>query len=371
MSSSIHHLDFETEERFITDVFKGVGVPVEDARICADVLVTADKRGIDSHGIGRLKTIYYDRIVSHKIQQPVTKFEVVSDRKATAVVDGHHGMGMVISTRCMKMAIDKAKRYGIGIVVARNSTHYGIAGYYPMMACRENMIGFTSTNARPSIAPTWGVENMLGTNPLVFGFPTDEDFIFTNDYASSVTQRGKIEQYEREGKRLPEGWVINRKGKTETDPTTVLKGLVDGTMALTPLGGIGEDTGGYKGYGYATVAELLSAVLQQGAFLKQLSGFDENGDRAPYRLGHFFMAVNIEFFTEVEAVKKSTGDILRALRASAKAPGAERIYTCGEKEYLAWLDRKDKGAPINEALGKQLVAIRDELGLKQYRFEFE
>ena len=133
------------------DVFKAIGVPEDEARTCADVLITSDKRGIDSHGIGRLKPIYYDRIVHQKIQQPVTELNVVRDHLSTAVVDGHHGMGMVVANRCMEMAIEKAKQYGMGMVVARNSTHYGIAGYYPLMACRENMIGITGTNARPQL----------------------------------------------------------------------------------------------------------------------------------------------------------------------------------------------------------------------------
>jgi LDH2 family malate/lactate/ureidoglycolate dehydrogenase len=363
-------LDFDTLEQFMRDVFEAIGVPPADAAVCADVLITADKRGIDSHGIGRLKTIYYDRIVKHKIQQPVTRFEVLRDRGATAVVDGRHGMGMVIAKRCMQMAIDKAREYGIGMVVARNSTHYGIAGYYALMACEQGMIGLTGTNARPSIAPTFGVENMLGTNPLVFGIPTDEEFPFTNDYATSISQRGKIEQYAREDKELPPGWVIDRSGGTKTDPVAVLKDLVDGAAALAPLGGIGEETAGYKGYGYATVVEILSAALQQGAFMKQLTGF-EDGRRVPYRLGHFFQAINIDFFTDLGEFKKTTGRILRELRASAKAPGAERIYTCGEKEHLAWLERREPGVPVNEELQKQILAMRDELGLDQYKFSFE
>jgi len=358
-------------ERFMVDVFVGIGVPKDDARTCADVLIAADKRGIDSHGVGRLKTIYYDRIVHYGIQKPVTEFELVRDHMATAVVDGHHGMGMVVSTRCMRMAMDKARTYGIGMVVARNSTHYGIAGYYPLMACRENMIGLNGTNARPSIAPTFGVENMLGTNPLVFGFPTDEEFPFTNDYATSVSQRGKIEKYERDGAALPAGWVINHDGGTMTNPTEVLKALVAGEAALTPVGGIGEEGGGYKGYGYATVVEILSAALQQGAFMKALSGFDAEGNRQPYCLGHFFIAIDIAAFTDVDAFKKTTGDILRALRASQKAPGQDRIYTCGEKEHLAWLERKDRGVPVNPALQEQIVTMRDELGLTQYSFPFE
>lgn len=370
MAGKAYRLDFQTLEQFMRDVFEGIGVPPEDAAVCADVLITADKRGIDSHGVGRLKTIYYDRIVKDKIQEPVTRFEVLSDRKATAVVDGHHGMGMVIARRCMQMAIDKAKEYGIGMVVARNSTHYGIAGYYPLMACEQGMIGLTGTNARPSIAPTFGVENMLGTNPLVFGMPTDEDFPFTNDYATSISQRGKIEQYAREHKALPPGWVIDRSGSTKTDPAAVLRDLVDGAAALTPLGGIGEETAGYKGYGYATVVEILSSALQQGAFMKQLLGF-EDGGRVPYRLGHFFQAVNIKFFTDLEAFKKTTGRILRELRGSARAPGAERIYTCGEKEHLAWLERREIGVPISDELQKQILEMRNELGLDKYKFSFE
>jgi len=367
----ICNLPFDDLEAFMVAVFESIGVPTEDARTCADVLIMSDKRGIDSHGVGRLKPIYYDRIVHQKIQQPVTQFEVVRERGATAVVDGHHGMGMVIGKRCMEMAIEKARTYGLGMVVARNSTHYGFAAYYPIMACQAGMIGLTGTNARPSIAPTFGVENMLGTNPLVFAMPSDEDFPLTNDYATSIIQRGKIEQYDREGKSCPAGLVIDRQGNTKTDSAQVLKDLVSGEAALTPLGGIGEETAGYKGYGFATVVEVLSAALQQGHFLKQLSGIGEDGKPRPYGLGHFFLAIDIEHFCDLAAFKKTTGDILRELRASQKAPGAERIYTPGEKEYLAWLERKDKGAPVDEALQKQLITMRNEQGLSGFRFPFE
>ncbi len=371
MGNDVCWVAFDTMEAFMADVFRGIGVPDADARVCAEVLITADKRGIDSHGIGRLKPIYYDRIVQDRVQNPVTEIEVVRDRLATAVVDGHDGMGMVVATRCMNMAIEKARTYGLGMVVARNSTHYGIAGYYPMMACRANMIGLSGTNARPSIAPTFGVENMLGTNPLVFGMPTDEDFIFTNDYATSISQRGKIEQYAREGKPLPAGWVIDQDGNTMCDAAAVLDALVDGTAALCPVGGIGEENGGYKGYGYATVVEILSSALQQGAFLKQLLGVDGQGNKVPYRLGHFFMAIDIEAFTDVNAFRRTTGDILRALRASRKAPGESRIFTAGEKEHLAWLERRDKGVPVNPVLQGEIITMRDELGLQGYRFAFE
>ena len=368
-SKDIVWIDFDSLENFMVDVFKGIGVPEEDARICADVLITSDKRGIDSHGIGRLKPIYYDRIKAG-IQSPKTNIEIVKDGPTTAVIDGHNGMGQVIATKSMALAIEKAKKMGLGMVAVRNSTHYGIAGYYALMAIKEGMIGITGTNARPSIAPTFGVENMLGTNPLTFGIPSDEEFPFVLDCATSITQRGKIEFYDRAGKEIPPGWVIGQDGKARTDTHQILQDLKTGKAALAPLGGIGEETAGYKGYGYSAVVEILSAALQNGKYLKMLSGV-EDGKPVPINLGHFFIAINISSFIELELFKKISGDILRSLRSSKKAPGAERIYTAGEKEYLAWLDRKDKGAPINQNLQQQIITLKEELGLTQYKFPFE
>lgn len=218
-------------------------------------------------------------------------------------------MGHVVSHKAMSMAIEKARTYGIGMVTVRNSNHYGISGYYATMATRKGLLGITGTNARPSIAPTGGVENMLGTNPLVFGMPTDEEFPFVLDCATSVSQRGKIEVYGR-AETLPEGWVIDNEGRSRTDTLQVLKDLTTGKAALTPLGGIGKVTAGYKGYGYATVVEILSAALQAGSFLKALNGFDENGNQIPYPLGHFFITIDPEFFMGLETFKKITGQIL-------------------------------------------------------------
>ena len=360
---------FDTMERFMVDVFMGVGVPEAEARICAENLITADKRGIDSHGVNRLKPIYYDRIIDG-IQNPITQFEIVREGPTTAVVDGHDGMGHVIGKRAMQMAIDKAKDYGLGMVVVRNSTHYGIAGYYATMATDNNMIGITGTNARPSIAPTFGVENMLGTNPLTFGMPSDEEFPFVLDCATSITQRGKVEIYDKLDKDMPAGWVIGQDGGTKTNPHEVLKELIAGTAALTPLGGIGEETAGYKGYGYATVVEILSAALQQGSFLKMLNGFDANKNKIPYHLGHFFIAINVEAFCDIADFKKTTGDILRDLRASKKAPGYDRIFTAGEKEYYTYLERKPTGVPINEQSQKEIKQLIADLKLTGYDFPF-
>ncbi len=354
--------NFETLERFMKDALVCFGVPEPDAEIVTDVLIASDKRGIDSHGIGRLKPIYLDRI-DWGILNPITKIDIVKESETTAVLDGNNGMGHVVSKKAMQMAIDKAKQHGMGMTAVRNSTHYGIAGYYTLMACETGMIGITGTNARPSIAPTFSVENMLGTNPLTIGFPTDEEFPFVLDCATSVSQRGKIESYSRAGKELPPGWVIDVNGNTRTDTAQILIDLTKGKAALTPLGGLGEDTAGYKGYGYATVVEVLSAALQGGSFLKALNGFDEEGKRIPYPLGHFFIAINIENFLGPEIFKTIAGSIVRDLRNAQKAPGAERIYTAGEKEWVAWQYRKDHGCPVPVALQKQMLEIRDRCKL--------
>ena len=363
------YVSWDLMNRFLIDAFKGYGVPEEDAAICADVLLESDRRGIESHGCNRFKPIYIDRIVDG-IQNPVTKIDVLKETATTAVLDAGDGMGMVVSHKAMEMAIEKAKKYGLAMIAVRNSTHYGIAGYWTTMATKAGMIGMTGTNARPSIAPTFGVENMLGTNPLTVGFPTDEEFPFMLDCATSITQRGKIEYYARVGKDTPAGMVIGRDGSAQTDSKQILKDLNTGNAALAPLGGIGEELAGYKGYGYATVVEVLSAALQAGSFLKALNGLDAEGKKMPYHLGHWFLVIDPEAFMGLDSFKKTCGDILRDLRASQKAPGEERIYTAGEKEYLVWLERKDKGVPVSEPVQKEILAIRDKLGLP-YTFPFE
>jgi LDH2 family malate/lactate/ureidoglycolate dehydrogenase len=277
-------------------------------------------------------------------------------------------MGHVIAKRAMEMAIDKARTYGMGMVAVRNSSHYGIAGYYTNMAADAGMIGICGTNARPSIAPTFGVENMLGTNPLSFAMPTDEEFHFSLDCATSVSQRGKIEVYARRNQPVPEGWVIGHDGTSKTDPHQILEELTQGLAALAPLGGISEETAGYKGYGYATVVEILSAALQGGPFLKALSGV-QDGKKVPHRLGHFFIAIDVSAFTELDEFRHTTGEILRQLRASKKAPGHGRIYTAGEKEYYTRQERAKNGIPINESLQKDMRVLQEELGLK-YEFPF-
>jgi len=367
ISDGIKYIEAKTLESFMRDVFIGLGVPKEDAEIIAEVLITSDLRGIDSHGVQRLK-MYYDRIKAG-IYEVKTKIDILKEGPTTAVWDGNCGMGHVIAYKAMSTAIKKAKEYGLGAVAVRNSTHFGIAGYYSLMAIREGMIGLTVTNARPSIPPTFGVEPMLGTNPLTVGAPTDEDFPFLIDCATSIIQRGKVELYERINKPLPENTVIDDKGNFMTDAGMVLEKMLERRAALLPLGGKGEDTSGYKGYGYATVVELLSAALQEGIYLRDTLGIEENGQKR-LKVGHFFLAINIDSFAGLDSFKNTAGNIMRGLRTSPREPGAERIYTAGEKEYDAESERAKRGIPLNKSLQNDVKLMQKELGLDNYIFNF-
>jgi L-2-hydroxycarboxylate dehydrogenase (NAD+) len=367
---------FEYMTSFMKDTFVAYGVPEEEANTCADVLIESDKRGIDSHGIGRLKPIYCDRM-DQKILQAYKPIEVLKETETTALVDGNLGLGLYIGPYCMKMAIEKAKAHGVGFVVAKNSTHYGIAGYYATMAADAGCIGFTGTNARPSIAPTFGVEPMLGTNPLCFGIPSDDDFPFVIDCATSVNQRGKIERYAREGKPTPKGAVIDNDGIERTDTDGILKDMVLGKCALTPVGGAGDEMGGYKGYGWATVVELLCTAAQSGPFGEDVCGVDrKTGKPCPMPLGHFFLAIDISAFCKVETFKENSGKLLRALRGSKKSPtGPGRIYTAGELEHIARTERTAAGGVVvPAALQKNMKDLRDkfpELKEKYAKLPFE
>jgi LDH2 family malate/lactate/ureidoglycolate dehydrogenase len=368
MEESVVFLQVDALRSFIRDVFVRCGAPEADAETCADVIIESDLRGIESHGIGRLK-YYYDRMKSGQ-HQVVTHFEVVKETPTTAVVDGHHGLGMVIGTRSMQMAIDKARAAGLGAVAVRNSTHYGIAGYYPSMAVKNGMIGISVTNARPSVSPTFGVQPMLGTNPIAFGAPTDEEFPFLYDAATPIAQRGKIEVAARAEKPIPEGWIIDENSQPMTDPVQTLAALGKQTASFLPLGGAGETLGGHKGYGLGTMVEILCASLQSGAFLHGLTGIDPDGRPQPFKVGHFFLAINIEFFIPLEEFKRTTGNILRELRNSKKAPGQARIYTAGEKEYENARIVRASGVPVNRNLQKELKFLQVELGLEDYNFPF-
>jgi len=352
----------ERMREFTIQALVRMGVPMEDARITTEILLVADVWGIRSHGIAHLK-LYHDRIRKGH-QRATTKIEIVRDLPTTAVMDGGNGMGQVVGFNAMKLAIDKARRLGMGAVAVRNSSHYGIAGYYAKMAIDEDMLGMAFTNARPAVTPTFGAYPLLGTNPIAFGVPTDEPFPFLFDAATAVAARGKIEVLEHAHKPTPAGWIINADGTMPTDSEQILKDMVSKQAALLPLGGAGELFGGHKGYGLGTMVEILSSTLQSGAYLSGLTDFDKDGKPQPLRIGHFFMAMRIDNFVSVDEFKKNTGILLRELRAARKVPGAERIYTAGEKEYYRTLRINKEGLDISLGLQKNLKGLAKELDLE-------
>jgi L-2-hydroxycarboxylate dehydrogenase (NAD+) len=346
---------------FMIGALLKMGVPQADAEIVADVLIASDLYGVQSHGIAHLR-MYYQRI-KIGLLQPVTNWTIVNETPTTAVIDGGNGMGMVVAYHAMKTAIEKARQSGLGAVAVRNSSHYGIAGYYSRMAVRAGMVGMSFTNAHPSIAPTFGVEPMLGTNPIAFSAPTDEDFTFTFDAATSIAPRGKLEIAERAGKQIPVGWVIKQDGSLATDSTHLLEDMEKGEAALLPLGGSGELMGGHKGYGLATMVEILSSAFQDGAYLSELHDKDKDGNPHPSRIGHFFLAMNIESFVPLDHFRKTVGGIVGELREYGNAIGNHKIYTAGEKAHNNAVLARRAGIKIPPGVQNMLQALSMELGI--------
>jgi LDH2 family malate/lactate/ureidoglycolate dehydrogenase len=353
---------------FMEEALQAMGVPAEDAKIIADVLITSDLWGIASHGVAHLK-MYHERM-KKGLQLPVTHWTVVKDTPTTAVVDGGNGMGMVVGYHAMKIAIQKAWQYGIGAVAVRNSSHYGVAGYYSRMALNEGMVGLSMTNAHPSVAPTFGVTPLLGTNPIAIAVPTDEPFPFLFDAATAVVTRGKIEVAARAGKPIPSGWVIGQDGTPLTDTSTLIEQMNKDKAALMPIGGIGELMGGHKGYGLATMVEIFSAAFQNGAYLAELHDTDAQGNPHLLCIGHFFMAINVENFLPLAEFKKITGNMMSELRGSRVSPGQERVYTAGEKEYYNTQYVLENGVEIAPGVCKALTILRKELNLPDHDLGF-
>jgi L-2-hydroxycarboxylate dehydrogenase (NAD+) len=362
------YVPVERLTHFAIEALVRMGVPEDDARIVAEILLASDLCGVRSHGIAHLE-MYHKRI-KMRLQLPVTRWTIVRQTPTTAVVDGGNGMGMVVGKNAMRIAIEKAREHGVGAVAVRNSSHYGIAGYYTRMAAREGMVGMSFTNAHPSIAPTFGTEPMLGTNPIAFSAPTDEDFAFTYDGATSIAPRGAIEVAARAGKPIPAGWVMREDGTLPTDATHLIEEMNRNEAALLPLGGSGETMGGHKGYGLATMVEIFSAAFQDGAFLSELHDTDKEGKPHFLSVGHFFLALDVEHFVPLGSFGKTAGSIVRELRASRKAPGEERIYTAGEKAHRTAARVTTEGVEIPPGLQRNLRELRAELDIVNHDLGF-
>jgi LDH2 family malate/lactate/ureidoglycolate dehydrogenase len=325
-----------------------------DAQIVAEVLVASDLRGIESHGVARLESYYVNRIRNGTLEAR-PKVEVVRETPGSILLDAGNGLGHPAATRAMRAVIEKAAQNGSAFGAVRNSNHYGIAGFYAMLALEHDMIGIASTNTIRYGAPTHGKSLMLGTNPFAYAIPAGQEPAFVFDFATTTVPRGKLEVYQRKEKALNAGWAIDAAGNPATSAADALKG------ALLPLGGFGVDNGGHKGYGLGLLVDILCGVLSGGAFGNGLP-LPESGPQ-PGKISHFFGAFRIDGFRDPEAFKRDMDAELRAFKNSEKVAGQERIYVAGEIEYEKTLAHRRNGVPVHVKVWNGLERLAGELDL--------
>ncbi len=354
-------IDVSILREFCTNVFCRMGVSPEDAAITVDVLIAADQRGITSHGVQRLKR-YVDGIRSGVIK-PEADFKLVKETPNTLLVSGGDGLGQVISFKAMQLVITKALQNNVALAVIRDSNHFGIAGYYAMMALEYGLIGISLTNAVPNIAPTFGKERLLGTNPIAIAIPSGENRPIVLDMATSTVPFGKIEVYQREGKKLPLSWALDGNGNACADPSRVINDKSCSKFGgLFPLGGSGEESGGHKGYGLSLVVDLLCGVLSGSQFGPNIHAFNNTLGRPSNKVSHFLGAINIEAFIDLNIFKTAVDSYVNLIRNSAKAKDCNRIFIHGEKEFEQFEKQKESVLVLNSVV-EELRGIGYEMGL--------
>ena len=346
---------------FGSETFRKLGVPEGDAGIAADVLVAADLRGIDSHGVARLRGFYVDRLRAGAMS-PRPRVRVLCETPVTAVIDGGSGLGHPIAHKAMNLAIGKAGAAGAGFVVVRNSNHFGIAGYYAMMALDSGCIGLCMTSTNPWVVPTFGRDAVLGTNPIAVAVPSGRQRPFVLDMSTSAAPVGKLEVHDRLGSAMPSGWAADERGMPTTAPGEVLRNVRQSVGGgLLPLGGAGEETGGHKGYGLSLWVDIFT-ILLSGGLLGALARHPES-DGGP-RLGnvcHFFGAWRVGAFRPLCEFQAAVDELLQRLKASHKAEGQDRIYVAGEKEFEEADRRQRDGIPLPAPVVADLRSLASEL----------
>jgi len=330
-------------------VFQKVGVAKDDAALLTDTLIEANLRGVDTHGVTRVLCTYVKRIQAG-VMSPRTKIAVVREHASTALIDCKNSIGQVGAARAMRLAIDKAAKTGVAFVAVTHSNHYGAAAYWAMMAPEHGMIGFSSTNAPATVAPTGGRTAMLGTNPFAIAIPAGQEQPLVLDLATTVVARGRVMLYAKQNKPLEPGWAFDERGVPTTDPHAALKGL------LAPIGG-------YKGYGISLAIDLLCGVLTGSSYGSHFPGFLADNLKDPTDVGSVFAAINVESFMDLPEFKASMDTALREMKNSERAEGVKRIYIPGEIELETKADRLKHGIPIPEPVVKDLVALGQELSV--------
>lgn len=358
METQVVRIQGEALESFCQRVFQSLDLSEEDAITAARVLVAADARGIPSHGVARLGR--YVNGLKTGVICPQAPVEVLVDTPASVVIDAHGAMGAPVSVRAMRLVIEKARGNGAAFGCVRDSNHFGIAGYYAMMALPEDMLGVAMTNTAALAVPTFGRQVMYGTNPLAFAAPADEERAFVLDMSTTVVTRGKIEVYERLGKELPAGWAVDRAGQPAKDARILLDDMFHRRGGgLLPLGGAGDDLGGHKGYGLAIMVDILCAVLCAAPCGPELSDTETSAGR----VSHFFGAIKIAAFRDPQGFRRQMDRLLRGLRESPPAEGAERVYFAGQKEFEREAECLRLGVPLQRTTYAEICAIGQEYGV--------
>jgi LDH2 family malate/lactate/ureidoglycolate dehydrogenase len=328
-------------------IFRGHEVRPEDARTAAEVLVASDMRGIESHGVARLEQ--YVKAIDAGVLDPQAQPEIVRQSGATALVDAHNGLGHVAGVYAMRLAIEKARVADVGVVSVRHSNHYGIAGYYAMMALDHDFIGISLTDSSPLVAPTGGRTAMLGTNPIAFAAPTGGPFPFVLDMATSTVPRGRIEVAARKDLPLGPGWSLDASGRPTRDARAALEG------ALLPLGGAAESAG-YKGYGLAAMVEILTGVLSGSLYGPLIARLWETA--RPSDLGQFFLALRPDAFGSLEGFQQRLQHLQDLLKQGPLAVDEAEILIAGEKEARNTERNRREGIPVHPTV----VATLEQLG---------
>ena len=350
-----HHVSYEALKKFCIEVFQGYKFNKTQAEQITDVLLAADLSGIESHGVQRL--IRYHKEITSGLVKIDAKPEIVFETPLSAVIEGNDCMGQTLSVDAMNLAIEKAKKSGFGMVTVRNSNHYGVAGYYSRMAAAEGLIGMSMTNTEAIMVPTFGRQAMLGTNPIAFAMPA-EPTIYSFDAATTVVPRGKLEVYVKRGNGLPLGWAVDEEGHDSDDADRVLKNIIAKTGGgILPLGGCGEMTSGYKGYGFAMLCEIATAILSGGTTSNYIY-------KTPGRanIAHCFIALDYGMFGDKAQIEANLSKYLQEVRDSNKAEGQDRIYIHGEKEAEAHERVLREGVYLNDKTYAEMQMIGEYTG---------
>lgn len=351
---------YESLRNFALEVFKKIGCSEADANIAADVLISADLRGVDSHGLARLSG--YERLYAAGRINCAPKISIEHETLCTATVNGDAGLGLVVGPSAMQIAIEKARSVGTGWVAVKNSNHFGIAGFHAMMALEHDMIGIALTNASPLVAPTFSTKRMLGTNPIAVAIPAATEPAFVLDMATTTAANGKLEMLQRKKLEAPLGWLQDAEGKPTSDPEGVKKG-----GALRPLGGTREN-GSHKGYGLAAVVDIFSAVLSganYGPWVPPFVSFlQPHPEPVGEGLGHFFGAMRIDAFRPATEFKQHMDNWIKTFREAPTIKGQEIVLIPGDPEREMTMERMENGIPLIEPVVEDLLALGNKLGIE-------